>query len=271
MRYDDEAKAADAHGGARHPDTLHVPDGTEATDATDGKQGNSRRAFLRTTSAGVTSAALAATVSVAATSAASARQTVPATAPKQPSRVRPAALTKAVTPACSGQETPASIEGPLFKPASPERGDVVTPGTQGVRIDLAGVVYDTDCTPLPGTLVEFWQCDQNGDYDTSGFALRGHQYTNNRGAYLLRTIIPRDYWGRWGQRAPHIHTQVQAPGSPVLVTQLYFPDDTEAYGRDFAALNAADRLLNRACTIALTARPGGAYAGTFDFVLKTTA
>ncbi|GAA5608967.1 dioxygenase [Streptomyces platensis] len=265
MRYDDEAKAPDAHGGARRPDALHVPD------TTDGKQGTSRRAFLRTTSAGVTSAALAATVTAVATSAASAQQPVPAAAPEQPSRMRPAGLTKPVTPACSGQETPASIEGPLFKPASPERGDVVTPGTQGVRVDLAGVVYDTACTPLPGTLLEFWQCDQNGDYDTSGFALRGHQYTNNRGAYLLRTIIPRDYWGRWGQRAPHIHTQVQAPGSPVLVTQLYFPDDTEAYGRDFAALNAADRLRNRACTIALTARPGGGYSGTFDFVLKTTA
>ncbi|MFH8569969.1 dioxygenase [Streptomyces sp. NPDC017993] len=265
MQYDDEAEPAADGAEARHQDAMNV------TDVTDVTQGNSRRAFLRTTSAGVTSVALAATVTASAASAAAAQQPVPTSAPKQPSHVRPAGLTKAVTPACSGQETPASVEGPLFKPASPERGDLVTPGTQGVRIDLTGVVHDTGCTPLPGTLIEFWQCDRNGDYDTSGFALRGHQYTNNRGVYLLRTIIPRDYWGRWGQRAPHIHTRVQAPGSPVLVTQLYFPDDTEAYGRDFAALNVADRLHNRACTIALTARPGGAYSGTFDFVLKTTA
>ncbi|MFG2887968.1 dioxygenase [Streptomyces sp. NPDC048248] len=244
------------------------PDARGAVNRTDSDRRNSRRAFLRTTSAGVTSVALAGTVTA---SAASAQQAAPAAAPQGAPPASAAALAWAVTPACSGQETPDSIEGPLFKPASPERGDVVTPGTQGVRIDLAGVVYDTACTPLPDTLIEFWQCDQNGDYDTSGFGLRGHQYTNNRGAFLLRTIIPRDYWGRWGQRAPHIHTRVQAPGSPLLVTQLYFPDDTKAYGRDFAALNAADRLLNRACTIALTTRPGGAYSGTFDFVLKTTS
>lgn len=58
-------------------------------------------------------------------------------------------------------------------------------------------------------------------------------------------------------------------GGPLLVTQLYFPDDTQAYGRDFAALNAADRLRNRACTIALTGPEGGRYTGTFDFVLTT--
>ncbi|MCR8576630.1 hypothetical protein [Streptomyces sp. Isolate_219] len=49
-----------------------------------------------------------------------------------------------------------------------------------------------------------------------------------------------------------------------------FPDDTQAYGRDFAALNAADRLLNRACTIGLTGPAAGLYTGTFDFVITTT-
>ncbi|MFG2288285.1 dioxygenase [Streptomyces sp. NPDC048595] len=225
-----------------------------------GDEKSSRRAFIKTTSAGVTSVAIGVTALAASTGPA-ASATEPATARHLP---------LAVTPACSGHETPASIEGPLFKPRSPERSDVRTPGIRGVRLDLSGVVYDTSCTPLPETLIEFWQCDQNGDYDTSGFALRGHQYTDSRGGYLLRTIIPRDYWGRWGQRAPHIHTQVQSPGGPVLLTQLYFPDDTEAYGRDFAALNAADRLLNRACTIGLTAQGEAHYTGAFDFVLKTT-
>ncbi|TJZ58734.1 dioxygenase [Streptomyces piniterrae] len=226
------------------------------------KEKGSRRAFIKTTSAGVTSVALAATVAASAG---------PEAAVTEAPKARREGPPLAVTPACSGHETPASIEGPLFKPDSPERSDLITPGIRGVRLDLGGVVYDTACKPLPGTLLEFWQCDQNGDYDTSGFSLRGHQYTNSRGAFQLRTIIPRDYWGRWGQRAPHIHTQVQAPGGPVLITQLYFPDDTEAYGRDFAALNAADRLLNRACVIGLGASDNGHYTGTFDFVLKTTA
>ncbi|MFJ9469143.1 dioxygenase family protein [Streptomyces caniferus] len=229
----------------------------------DGERGSSRRSFIRSTSAGVTSVALGASVTAAAGPAAEAAETA------RPTTTHRAALPLAVTPACSGQETPASIEGPLFKPNSPARSDLITPAIRGVRLDLSGVVHDTSCTPLPETLIEFWQCDQNGDYDTAGFSLRGHQYTDSRGAYRLRTIIPRDYWGRWGQRAPHIHTQVQVSGGPVLVTQLYFPDDTQAYGRDFTALNAADRLLNRACTIKLTGPANGRYTGTFDFVITT--
>lgn len=226
----------------------------------------SRRSFIKSTSAGVTSVALAAGV---AASAGPAAEPAAAAQPSAADRAK-LGLPLAVTPACSGQETPASIEGPLFKPNSPARGDLITPAIQGVRLDLSGTVYDTSCKPLPEALIEFWQCDQNGDYDTSGFSLRGHQHTDSRGGYRLRTIIPRDYWGRWGQRAPHIHTQVQVSGGPVLVTQLYFPDDTQAYGRDFAALNAADRLLNRACTLALTGPEDGRYTGTFDFVITTT-
>ncbi|GLF93803.1 dioxygenase family protein [Streptomyces yaizuensis] len=226
----------------------------------------SRRSFLRTGSFTVTAAALGtAGASAALTAPASA---VPMTAVES---ARLAGRPIALTPACDGHETPAAMEGPLFKPESPERTDLVTPGVTGVGLELTGTVYDTTCRPLPGTLIEFWQCDQNGDYDTIGFSLRGHQYTNGRGAFRLRTIVPRDYTGRWGTRAPHIHTQVQTPGGPVLITQLYFPDDTRAYGRDFARLNASDGLINRACTIALTRTTEGSYNGAFDFVVKTTA
>lgn len=228
---------------------------------TSGEHTSSRRAFIRTSSAGMTAA-------LVATSGAGAALAAPMSTVQE---ARAAGRPLAVTPACDGHETPAATEGPLFKPESPERTDFITPAIRGVRLDFSGVVYDTACKPLPGTLIEFWQCDQNGDYDTAGFSLRGHQHTNSRGAFRLTTIIPRDYWGRWGQRAPHIHTQVQAPGGPVLVTQLYFPDDTQAYGRDFATLNAADRLLNRACTITLAGPKDGRYTGAFDFVIQTTA
>ncbi|MFE7134157.1 dioxygenase [Streptomyces sp. NPDC057638] len=234
----------------------------------DGGTSRSRRSFLRTGSTSVTAAALLTTGAVVSLSGTSATAAAPVSTVAADRRAgRPVAL----TPACDGHETPAAMEGPLFKPESPPRTDLRTPGVRGVPLDLTGVVYDTGCVPVPGALVEFWQCDQNGDYDVSGFSLRGHQYTTTRGAFTLRTIVPRDYAGRWGVRAPHIHTQVQAPGGPVLITQLYFPDHTQAYGRDFAALNAGDRLINRACTIALAGPDGGRYAGAFDFVIATTA
>ena len=209
---------------------------------------------MRTGALGVTAAALAASSAVSTPAAA------------QP--IRPGNGPLPVTPACSGHETPAAAEGPLFKTESPLRTNLVTPAITGVYLDMRGIVYAPDCSVVSGALMEFWQCDQNGDYDTAGFNLRGHQLTAADGSYRLQTIIPRDYYGRWGRRAPHIHTQIQAPGGPVLITQLYFPDDTQAYGRDFATLNAGDGLINRACTIALSAT-GNRYEGRFDFVVKT--
>jgi protocatechuate 3,4-dioxygenase beta subunit len=218
----------------------------------------SRRAFIRTSALGVTTAALAAGGLVAARSASAA----PAVSLKKP---------LALTPACDGHETPALTEGPLFKPNSPLRTNLITPATTGVPISLKGFVLDTACAPLAGALVEFWQCDQNGDYDTAGFSLRGHQLTGADGSWRLDTIIPRDYTGKWGRRAAHIHTQVQVANGPVLISQLFFPDTTVAYGRDFAALNAADRLMNRACMIELGEFKNNRYTGTFNLVIATTA
>ncbi|MGW0516766.1 dioxygenase family protein [Crossiella sp. NPDC003009] len=226
-------------------------------------QASSRRRFIRSGALGMTAAALA-----AGGVTASGGQAVAAFG--QPVRPPADGSPAPVTPACSGRETPAAMEGPLFRPESPERTDFRTPAITGVFLSLRGIVYDTGCRPVPRALLEFWQCDQHGDYDVSGFSLRGHQYTGADGGYRLETIIPRDYYGRWGRRAPHIHTHVQAPGGPLLVTQLYFPDNTVAYGRDFAALNAQDALINRACTIMLNANGSGAYGGRFDFVVKRT-
>lgn len=232
----------------RHEDIPKSPD----------EPANSRRTFLRSGALGVTAAALAVSgVAGRASAGPAALKTGDAPLP--------------VTPACSGHEIPAEIEGPLFKPDSPERTNFVTPAVRGVYLDLRGIVYDTACAPVSGALLDFWSCDQNGDYDTSGFSLRGHQYTNKKGEFHLRTIVPRDYYGRWGRRAAHIHVQAQAPGGPVLITQLYFPDDTQAYGREFATINAGDRLFNRALVITLGELTANHYDGRFDFVIKATA
>jgi protocatechuate 3,4-dioxygenase beta subunit len=253
----------DASPAPEAADSSHIVTAVAADPAEDTPEPRSRRTFLRNTSIGVGSAAIAAAGISASTVA-------PASAGVRPADAQAAGVPLALTPSCNGTETPAQMEGPLFKPASPQRTKVVTSGITGVLVTLRGVVYDPECNPLADTLLEFWQTDHNGDYDTSGFSLRGHQYTNARGEYRLDSIIPRDYWGRWGRRAPHIHVQAQAPGGPLFITQLYFPDNTQAYGRDFALLNARDQLLNRACVVDLEARDDGDYDGTFDFVIKTT-
>jgi len=170
-----------------------------------------------------------------------------------------------LTPACDGHDTPRNVEGPFFKPNSPLRTSLVEAGTTGVLLSLSGVVFTPGCVPVAGALLDFWQADSRGAYDNSTFRLRGHQFTAANGTYKLETVVPKDYPGR----TIHIHVKVQAPHGPILTSQLFFPDNTTAYGMNVAALNARDRLINRTCTIQLGPLSNNHYSGTFNFVIET--
>lgn len=127
------------------------------------------------------------------------------------------------TPACDDHDepTPRQTEGPYFTPNSPERSNLVEPGMRGTKLILTGQVLDTNCRPLAKALLDWWHCDDAGDYDNQGFTLRGHHYTDKAGNFRLETIVPGVYPGR----TRHLHVKVQAPGQPILTTQLYFPDE----------------------------------------------
>ena len=92
----------------------------------------------------------------------------------------------------------------------------------GTRLLLTGDVVSTGCVPVAGALIEFWQCDDAGEYDNAGYRLRGHQFAGANGEYTLETIVPGLYPGR----TRHIHVKVQAANQPVLTTQLYFPGES---------------------------------------------
>ena len=154
---------------------------------------------------------------------------------------------------CSGRATPAETAGPYFKPGSPERTSLVDPGMAGTRLTVSGRVTDLACHPLAGAVLDFWQADASGNYDNSGYRLRGHQATDADGRYSLLTVVPGEYPGR----TPHIHVNVAAPGRPTLTTQLYFPG---------AARNASDSIFDPALLMNVTDAAGGKL-GTYDFVL----
>jgi protocatechuate 3,4-dioxygenase beta subunit len=157
------------------------------------------------------------------------------------------------TPMCDdGDETHEQIEGPYFKPNSPLR-TAVAAGLPGTRLVLSGFVFGIACQPIAGALLDFWQADDSGAYDNAGFRLRGHQFTDARGAYTLSTIVPGLYPGR----TRHIHVKVQAPNRPVLTTQLYFPGEPR---------NNTDTLYDPA--LLMTVRTvGSGREGSFDVVL----
>ncbi len=125
---------------------------------------------------------------------------------------------RSATPACSRPTLP-QIAGPFFMPQSPERSSLIEPGMTASRMRLRGQVVDANCRPVPGVLIDFWQCDDKGEYDNQGYRLRGHQFANQNGQFVLDTLVPGAYPGR----TPHLHVRVQRKGGPVLTTQLYLP------------------------------------------------
>jgi protocatechuate 3,4-dioxygenase beta subunit len=163
----------------------------------------------------------------------------------------------APTPDCGDADdiTPAQTEGPYFTPNSPERQSLRESGLQGTTLLLEGYVLSTNCQPVSRALVDFWQCDAAGNYDNTGYRLRGHQFTDSSGRYRLESIVPGLYPGR----TQHIHVRVQPPNGRVLTTQLYFPA---------VAQNRSDGIYRAECEITAYRDAGGGKAGSFDFVLQ---
>ena len=161
----------------------------------------------------------------------------------------------APTPACHDGDEPShpQIEGPFYKPRSPERSDLLDPGAKGRIAELSGTVLSRSCRPVSRVLIDLWHADENGDYDNTGFRYRGHVWTDNAGGFRFRTIVPALYPGR----TRHYHVKVLSIGRQLLTTQLYFPNEP---------MNARDDLFDRALLMRI-ANAGDVLSARYDFVL----
>ena len=159
------------------------------------------------------------------------------------------------------EPTPEQTEGPFYRLFSSQKPTLAEAGMQGTPLELTGRVLDKRGKPLANALLDFWQCDDAGIYDTRGFKLRGHQFTDAEGRYRLGTIVPGLYPGR----TRHIHVKLQPtgadtpenPGMLNLTTQVYFPGEPG---------NAKDELFDAALLLAMDDAGAGKLA-RFDFVL----
>jgi protocatechuate 3,4-dioxygenase beta subunit len=162
-----------------------------------------------------------------------------------------------VTPEC--HDTDDNIEGPYFKPSSPERSILVEPGMKGVRLTLRGRVLGTGCgVVLAGAVMDFWQADASAIYHD--VKMRGHQVVAPDGSYMLQTVIPGHYLNGDQYRPAHIHVKVKAPGHALLTTQLYFDGDP---------YNEIDPFIKKSLVMPLANEASGDKSAHFDFVLKT--
>jgi protocatechuate 3,4-dioxygenase beta subunit len=162
----------------------------------------------------------------------------------------------AATPFCRDGDEPTvgETEGPFFKPKSPERSDLREPSAGARQLELFGLVLTRSCHPLRGAVVDLWHADERGEYDNIGFRYRGHVLTGPDGVFRFRTIVPAIYFGR----TRHYHVKVQAPGSRLLTTQLYFPNEPA---------NLRDGLFQRELLMRV-ADAGDGLNARFDFVLN---
>ena len=147
----------------------------------------------------------------------------PASTPVSSEAAAEAGILQATPPCDDGDDDPteAQTEGPYYTPNTPRRSNLVTAGVRGTALLVTGDVVDTQCRPVRGALLDFWQADAAGRYDNAGYRLRGHQFADGRGRFALRTIVPGLYPGR----TRHIHVKVQRPHGKILTTQLYFPGE----------------------------------------------
>lgn len=121
---------------------------------------------------------------------------------------------------------------------------MVNDETQGQRIAITGRVIDGTGTPLKDALLEIWQADSNGLYnspsETRGaadpnFAGWGRQPTDLKtGVFRFDTIKPGRVPFPDGRiQAPHVNFWIVARGINLgLNTRMYFADEAEANGED---------------------------------------
>jgi protocatechuate 3,4-dioxygenase alpha subunit len=152
---------------------------------------------------------------------------------------------------------------------------MVNDKTKGERITIRGNVIDGSGTPLRDALLEIWQADADGLYNSPSemrgaadpnFAGWGRSPTNMQtGEYIFHTIKPGKVPFRDGRpMAPHVTFWIVARGINLgLQTRMYFGDEKEA--------NEADPILSRIehrirVPTLIAERKGDTY--TFDIRLQ---
>lgn len=192
----------------------------------------------------------------------------------------PSAASDATAAAAQGcRPTEPDILGPFYRFGAPFQSKLAGPDEPGERLTVSGTVYSSDCrTPLPGALIEVWQANHAGVYDTNqpgnfteqtAFRLRGLLQTDKQGRYEIETVMPGRYpippdlpgLERYAgvTRPAHIHFRVMESLHIPLTTQLYFRGDP---------FIGADPWAKHKPSLAIGLKQEGQYLrGVFDFVL----
>lgn len=101
---------------------------------------------------------------------------------------------------------------------------------QGEIIFIKGTVTDSFGVPISGAVIEIWQTNSIGKYQSilsedsdfidENFSGSGRAVSDNLGNYSFITIFPGSYL----ERAPHINLNIYHSQFGVIETEIYFKD-----------------------------------------------
>lgn len=149
---------------------------------------------------------------------------------------------------------------------------MLSDGTKGERITIEGQIIDGSGAALRDAVVEIWQADAEGRYNSpvdrrgadTSFTGWGRQPTDNEtGIYRFETIKPgRVPWPDGRMQAPHILVWIVARGINIgLHTRIYFADEEAANAEDpvLGRINQRHRI-----PTLIAPREGGTYTFTVN-------
>jgi protocatechuate 3,4-dioxygenase beta subunit len=194
--------------------------------------------------------------------------------------------------------TESTVFGPFHRQGAPEMpwgGNIAWLDKTGMPALVGGRVLELGGRPIAGALLDVWQAQTSGLYDSqdpdlAGMHMRGKFRSDGDGRFLVRTVRPVHYpipsdgpvgamlraTGRHPWRPAHIHFVVSAEGYEPVTTHIF--DRGDAYLASDAVFAVKESLICdfvvRDVADAEAARIGIAppYCATrFDFRLKPAA
>lgn len=137
-------------------------------------------------------------------------------------------------------------------------GKIVQDGVKGERIGITGRVLDGGGNAVSDCVIELWQADANGIYNSpaehrSGADPKcigwGRQATDDDGRFSFETIKPGQVPAPGGAlMAPHVTLWIVARGINIgLQTRMYFSDEDAANAKD--PILAKARMIGREQTM----------------------
>jgi len=171
---------------------------------------------------------------------------------------------------CNESTEDAYGQGPFYTANAPSiQNDMLANSNEvGTRLILSGQVLNLACSGvIPNTKIDIWHANDAGEYDNSGYNLRGKATSNFQGFYIFETIKPGLYLNGATYRPSHFHFKITPPNFPTLITQLYFAGDPNIASDAAASItsgtfDASNRIIQ------LTSNANGELEGTWDIVIN---